>query len=284
MDYRKAYIKIIRNAKSQNRRKGDGTYYEQHHILPKSLFPLWAKKKSNLVLLTAREHFFVHELLTKIYPSNEMSFALFAFITRPNADYKIGPRTYEKLKVARAQLLSETMKGNNFNIGRKPWNAGIEMDDEHKDFLKGIKRSDKAKENISKAHIGISNGPHSEETKRKISQANKGRVFSEEARRHMSEGQKGKTIPEETRQKIKNSLKKVEHTAEWNKKVSDALAKPLEKPVMCIETGDVFYTSRDICNFAAGAGHWRDVISGKRTYAGKLPDGTKLTWKYIELS
>lgn len=286
MNYRNVYIKIIRNAKSQNRRKGDGTYYEQHHILPKSLFPLWTKRKSNLVLLTAREHFFVHELLTKIYPSNEMSFALFAFITRPNADYKIVPRTYEKLKAARAQLLSETMKCNDFGFKKcsKPWNAGIEMDDEHKNFLRGVKRSDKAKENISKAHIGKSNGPHSEETKRKISQANKGRIFSEEARRHMSEGHKGKMIPEETRQKIKSSLKKVEHTAEWNKKVSDALAKPLERPVMCVETGDVFYTSRDIRNFATGAGHWRDVISGKRAYAGKLPDGTKLTWKYVELS
>ena len=284
MDYRKIYIKIIMNAKSQNRRKGDGNYYEQHHILPKSLFPLWAKRKSNLVLLTAREHFFVHELLTKIYPSKEMKFALFAFINRPNADYKIGPRTYEKLRALRAQLISETMKGNNFNIGRKPWNAGIKMDDEHKNFLRGIKRSNKARENISKAHIGKSNGPHSEETKRKISRANKGRVFSEEARQHMSDGHKGKTIPEETRQKIKNSLKKVEHTAEWNKKVSDALAKPLEKPVMCVETGDVFYTSRDIRNFAIGAGHWREVISGKRKYAGKLPNGTKLTWKYVELS
>ena len=77
-------------------------------------------------------------------------------------------------------------------------------------LLRGVKRSDKARENISKAHIGKSNGPRSEETKRKISKANKGRVFSEEARRHMSEGQKGKTIPEETRQKIKASLKKVE--------------------------------------------------------------------------
>ena len=184
MDYRKIYIKIIRNAKNQNRRKCDGNYYEQHHILPKSLFPFWAKRKSNLVLLTAREHFFVHELLTKIYPSNEMSFALFAFISRPNADYKIGPRTYEKLRILRAQFMSEYMKGNDFGFkkGNKPWNAGIKMDDEHKNFLRGVKRSDKARENISKAHIGKSNGPRSEETKRKISKANKGRVFSEEAR------------------------------------------------------------------------------------------------------
>lgn len=286
MDYRKIYIKIIRNAKNQNRRKCDGNYYEAHHILPKSLYPLWAKKKSNIVLLTAREHFFVHQLLTKIYPSNEMSFALFAFITRPNTNYKISPRVYEKLKIAKAQLLSETMKENNYGFkkGNKPWNAGVKMDEEHKNFLRGVKRSDIARENMSKAHIGKSNGPLSEETKRKISKANKGRIFSEEARQHMSEGQKGKTVPEETRQKIKASLKKVEHTPEWNKKVSDALAKPLEKPVICVETGDIFYTSRDICNFAVGAHHWRDVIRGKRNYAGKLSDGTKLTWKYVELS
>jgi hypothetical protein len=69
MDYRKVYIFIIKKAKSENRQKGKGIYYERHHILPKSLFPLWDKEKKNLVLLTAREHFFCHQLLTKIYPT-----------------------------------------------------------------------------------------------------------------------------------------------------------------------------------------------------------------------
>ena len=45
-------------AKAENRKKGHNIYYESHHILPKSLFPLWKTKKSTLVLLTAREHFF----------------------------------------------------------------------------------------------------------------------------------------------------------------------------------------------------------------------------------
>lgn len=40
MDYRKVYMRIIFKAKSEDRRKGQGTYYEAHHILPKSLFPL----------------------------------------------------------------------------------------------------------------------------------------------------------------------------------------------------------------------------------------------------
>ena len=60
MNYRHVYMYIIAHAKTENRKKGDGNYYEMHHILPKSMFPLWTKKKSNLVLLTAHEHFFCH--------------------------------------------------------------------------------------------------------------------------------------------------------------------------------------------------------------------------------
>lgn len=86
MNYRKVYMKIISNSiketkkglrpwcKSQKKKFSE--YYEFHHILPKSLFPLWAKKSSNIVALTAREHFFCHQLLTKIYPGKKMFFAL----------------------------------------------------------------------------------------------------------------------------------------------------------------------------------------------------------------
>lgn len=111
MNYRHIYCKIISYAKSQNRFKGDGNYYESHHILPKSLFPLWKNRKSNQVLLTAREHFFVHQLLAKIYPTQQMIFAMYAFIARPNADYKISSREYERIRTERSKLLSEKMMG-----------------------------------------------------------------------------------------------------------------------------------------------------------------------------
>ena len=107
MNYRRVYIKIIFNAKSEEaqglRSKKNG-YYERHHILPKSLFPLWVKRKSNIVLLTAREHFFCHQLLAKIYPGQKMSFALIAFTSRPNADYKISSKEYERLKKLHSSL------------------------------------------------------------------------------------------------------------------------------------------------------------------------------------
>ena len=80
MNYRKVYMRIISHAKSEQlqglRKKGNGNYYEAHHILPRSLFPNWIKRKSNIVLLTAREHFFCHQLLTKIFPSKQIAYAL----------------------------------------------------------------------------------------------------------------------------------------------------------------------------------------------------------------
>ena len=83
MNYRKVYMRIISHAKSEqqkglrprtkNCKKGfENQYFEFHHILPRSLFPNWIKRKSNTVPLTAREHFFCHQLLTKIYPHSSM--------------------------------------------------------------------------------------------------------------------------------------------------------------------------------------------------------------------
>lgn len=124
MNYKHIYCKIISYAKSQNRYKGDGNYYERHHILPKSLFPLWKNRKSNLVLLTAREHFFCHQLLYKIFPGMKMAYALKAFTSRPNTDYKISSREYERIRSEYAKLCSKEMtnwaKTNRDEMRRRP--------------------------------------------------------------------------------------------------------------------------------------------------------------------
>lgn len=61
--YSKWYFNIIQNAANSNRSK-DTQYYESHHIVPKSFGG--SNKKSNLVLLTPREHFLCHLLLPKM--------------------------------------------------------------------------------------------------------------------------------------------------------------------------------------------------------------------------
>lgn len=37
MNYKRIYDSIIENAKLQNRKKKQGIYYEEHHIIPKCL-------------------------------------------------------------------------------------------------------------------------------------------------------------------------------------------------------------------------------------------------------
>jgi len=65
-DARKFYSQLIENAQSQNRKKiKGGTYYERHHIIPRSLGGLDIKE--NIVLLTGREHFEAHQFLVKMY-------------------------------------------------------------------------------------------------------------------------------------------------------------------------------------------------------------------------
>lgn len=78
MNYYNLYMKIIKNAKRENRYKTspknkEYIYYESHHIIPKCLCKnkIWKDYKTNIVLLTMKEHYICHILLTKIFPNNK---------------------------------------------------------------------------------------------------------------------------------------------------------------------------------------------------------------------
>ena len=98
MNYIKIYNSLVSN--KVDRRKGKDVYYESHHIMPKSLGG--DNDKSNLVLLTAREHFVAHRLLTKIYPNSwKMKFALFMMAqedTKAAKGLSVNSNTYERLR------------------------------------------------------------------------------------------------------------------------------------------------------------------------------------------
>lgn len=114
MNYRHIYMLIVEHAKKEellglrpmsqrDKKNFPNQYFERHHILPRSLFPLWKDRKSNIVSLTAREHFFCHQLLTKIYPSKEMIFAMLYFQTQVKKVpknvklYRLSSKEYERL-------------------------------------------------------------------------------------------------------------------------------------------------------------------------------------------
>lgn len=72
MNYQKIYNDLITKAQSENRNKKD-SYFEQHHILPRSMGG--SDEKNNLVLLTTREHYIAHALLYHIYKNSQMAYA-----------------------------------------------------------------------------------------------------------------------------------------------------------------------------------------------------------------
>lgn len=249
MDYRKIYIKIINNAKKQNRSKSNG-YFELHHILPKSLFPLWKNRKSNKVLLTAREHFFCHQLLAKIYPCKSMLYALHAFISRPNADYKISSREYQRIKENYALMLSKKFKGR--------------------------KRPKEEVDRIVATRIN-NHYTHSEETRRKISEKNKGRKWTKEQREKRERTISGR---EKTEKEIYNQsqlqnryleyLKNggLEKQREVMKKASEVARLKNMKSVICVETNETFDSIKSASKVANADGKKRNLsISIKKGYA-----------------
>ena len=111
MNYRHIYMLIIEHAKKESelglrpkstylKKDFSNKYFEMHHILPRSLYPLWIKDARNIVALTPREHYFCHQLLTKIFDSQEMICALwFMSINNKNNKYNISSRQYESARI-----------------------------------------------------------------------------------------------------------------------------------------------------------------------------------------
>ena len=69
MNYQKIYDALV-NYRLNHPAKLEFDYTENHHIIPRSLDRSLEKDKSNIVNLSAREHFIAHALLVKIYKQN----------------------------------------------------------------------------------------------------------------------------------------------------------------------------------------------------------------------
>lgn len=103
MNYSKIYSRLVSN--KTKRQKGKNTYYESHHIIPRCLGG--SDEASNLVLLTAREHFIAHRLLSKIYPQdlNLKLAVLFMASTETLGEiYKVTSHTYSNLKTEASEV------------------------------------------------------------------------------------------------------------------------------------------------------------------------------------
>lgn len=95
--YTKYYNQLIQHRKENVISEG---YYENHHIIPKSLGG--TDDKSNLVKLTAREHYIAHKLLTKMtegLAKRKMWWAFHRIIHSKNSDFKLNSLNYERFRL-----------------------------------------------------------------------------------------------------------------------------------------------------------------------------------------
>ena len=110
MDYIKTYNDIITKAKFKNRIKSIDTYYEKHHIIPRCLNG--TDNNSNLVLLTFKEHFVCHKLLTYIYPHDRKiacAYHKMAYSNNKNCHISARDYAYARELVSKTPFSKETL-------------------------------------------------------------------------------------------------------------------------------------------------------------------------------
>lgn len=185
--YYKWYMKL-----TQNKVEKEG-YTEKHHIVPRSMGG--TDDKENLVILTAREHYIAHLLLTKCVSEEFLSKMLYAYmmmsiVKDENQDrtFKVNARLFESRKL------------------------------ESIEFKKAYKHTEEAKKSISKNLKGVKKKPFTKEHKINISEGHKGQkawnkgikgvvTASEETKRKMSESANGRIVKDSTKKKLSDISK-----------------------------------------------------------------------------
>ncbi len=271
--YSRWYEQLV--VRAQTRSLPEDTYYEKHHIFPRSFGG--SNKKINIVKLTAREHFICHWLLVKMLPfgvfRSKMYRAL-SFMKAINHDNQkrystaITSRVYEKIKPEVVKIQAEAMTGRvpseqqrkKMSIAMK----GRKQTEEHRKNSSlarkgksGHKWTEEQREKIVlhiKEHGGSMRGKnHTEEAKQKMSVFRKGKPNSEEHNRKISEAHCGKRLTEY--QKEKFSRLGWKHSEETKKKMSES-RKGKRKPL----SDD---TKKKISASSKGKIPWNKGLKGK---------------------
>lgn len=138
MNYKKIYDELIQNAQT-HASKG---YVEIHHIVPKCIGG--SDESSNLVALTAREHFLAHWLLSKIHSDNvSLTYAWNMMCVGRTQSSHLYKYAREQVSLAKTGI----------SWGVHTEETKIKMSKSRTGVKQGP-RSDEAKENMRRAKLG----------------------------------------------------------------------------------------------------------------------------------
>lgn len=217
--YYNKYIKFINSCKEQQ----IVGYKELHHIIPKALEG--SNDKSNLINLTARQHYLAHWMLWKAYNIKSMhdAFWMMNNVKSDNQErhYKINSKIYNTLKEERSRMLSIEMSLNNPS------------------------KLESVKELRRLALLGNTYG-----------KKNKGMVFTEEHRKNLSNSHKGK----QTSDNQKSAVAK----ANTRRKGTNPTAAAVEKiRIKCFCEGVVYNSITEAQMYYTGINLWKRLDKPK---------------------
>lgn len=174
MNYGVIYDSLMERARQRGKPEG---YCEKHHVLPKCLGG--SNEKSNLVFLTAKEHFMAHKLLVRMYPEvrgiwlalilmgrlTEYKSKIYASERKRASEARKGFKYTEEAK--KKMSASAKRRGTQRNseatqFGKVPaWNKGL------KGFRKGYTHSEETRAKMRAAMLRIGHKPPSRKGFRK---------------------------------------------------------------------------------------------------------------------
>ena len=204
--YIRLYERLIKRCQSMTKEELS-VYCEVHHIKPKCLGG--TNIKTNLVKMPVRYHLISHLVLINIYPNNKkLHYAVHRmFFNKKETVQSIVKKHISSRTIA--HLKEDNIKnrsGKNHPLYGKP------RSEETKRKLslanKGRKVSEEVKQKISAA---IKGRKLSKEHIEKLRKVNTGVVFTEERRKNISKALKGKPLKEETKRKMSESRSGEKH-------------------------------------------------------------------------
>ncbi len=224
MNYQLIYNNLIQAAQLRPDIEMLSDYTETHHIIPKSIGG--KDISSNLVKLTAREHFIAHWLLWKIHKNTKNGVKMmYAFnMMRANNNHQRYYNSRAFALVRKAVIQSQTgKKGRKHSLETR-----AKMSEKQKVVSVNRKPiSDETRKKMSETRTGRK---YTAEHCKNISEATKGKKRSEEACKNISEGQKGKVVSDKTRKKISETHTGMKRSAEVCRKISESKIGKKRKP------------------------------------------------------
>lgn len=234
MNYQHLYDNLIYSRQTLKRRKLRDGSLESHHIIPKCLGG--TNDHTNLVLLTPKEHYVAHHLLSKLYSGRIKAKLTFAFMrmcyNNQNQTRRVTAAQFDRARKLIAlncsgsnspgygkpktdqekTHLSATHTGHlNGMYGRSPWNKGLTAATSEKIRQKGERAvihyqlhghpqtgAVRTIETRQKISAGLSGKPKSESHRQALSKVNMGKQLSTITKERMSASRKGKPCPEHT--------------------------------------------------------------------------------------